>query len=467
MKRLLLACALVIVATVGRADTGCLDGDYAVAGDPLLSSPTGAFAPDVVTIAGDTIAIASGCPAVAFRARTTVRGTVLRAVWAQCGAAGPARMRAVVGKTCRAMRGLFASGGPRTFRRFVARHEGSCRRRVPIACPCRTSGDCATRDQTIRADAAYCAKPQGRCDALGLCQARPTHCPLSILPACGCDGVTYAGPCEAAQHGVAVAHPRACDRTVCGGVAGIPCGTGEFCELPKDECDGVDLQGVCIDVPQSCPDFYAPVCGCDGATYSNDCDRQMAGVQRAHEGTCEKECSDACDCARTRTFPEPCPLECATCDNYWTCDDGACVPHCGPVPQPPPNCEKRVCGGIAGIGCPDGEVCELPAGECHGADLQGVCVPKPGGCVQVYDPVCGCDGTTYGNDCERRAKGAQKAHDGPCGAACATRCDCYASAKLPAWCDALACPACGCVWQCDAGECAVHVETPPGDPACG
>jgi hypothetical protein len=77
-----------------------------------------------------------------------------------------------------------------------------------------------------------------------------------------------------------------------------------------------------------------------------------------------------------------------------------------PVPQ--------LCGGIAGIACPSGQFCEYPAAMCNAADLAGVCLPLPGACVQSFAPVCGCDGKTYANDCERQVARVAKDHDGAC-----------------------------------------------------
>lgn len=68
--------------------------------------------------------------------------------------------------------------------------------------------------------------------------------------------------------------------------------------------------------------------------------------------------------------------------------------------------------------CNDGQFCELEFGICNTNDgfgfFDGECAVKPDMCIEMYDPVCGCDNTTYGNSCMAAAEGVSVSRTGEC-----------------------------------------------------
>merc|ERR1712210_271912 len=137
--------------------------------------------------------------------------------------------------------------------------------------------------------------------------------------------------------------------------------------------------------PEVCPSNYDPVCGVDGYTYSNECQLEVAScnspvpIHLAPPSECGSECP-----AEQPEFGTACSLpEGAQCPYGEECCCGECHPSM-----------MMECGGGSWVGRHT-EACMLPnCGNTTGC---------PDVCPLNFDPVCGSDGNTYGNECQLQA----------------------------------------------------------------
>jgi hypothetical protein len=281
----------------------------------------------------------------------------------------------------------------------------------------------------------------------------------------------------------------------CAGERGETCPVNQLCDLDAGHCGTSDGGGLCVAKPQACSDIYQPVCGCNGATYPNDCVRQLAGVSKDHDGACGAATTCGGIAGASCAIGQFCEMPAGSCNVSDA--TGTCVvqhTNCLTNSQPECGCDGKTyrnscyreaagvskrsdgacptadggadgstgktCGGIAGVSCPAEQFCDLQAGSCNVSDATGTCVANAGlGCITIYQPVCGCDGKTYPSDCDRQVAGVSKKSDGVCPtgdastgscsqvrtrAECDSRSDCHSVFQDPGTCG---CAPAGCCMQ--------------------
>lgn len=314
------------------------------------------------------------------------------------------------------------------------------------------------------AEGKYCEFPQGAAcgagDQTGTCKTKPEACDLSYSPVCGCDGKTYGNECAAQMAGIPVASSGECGGggsggsgsggggATCGGIAPLECDEGLYCNFTIDaKCGAGDQTGTCTPIGSGgCTKELNEVCGCDERTYGNPCMAAAAGVSIAHQGACKTTvvaCGEIGGCAPEEFCNFPIESRCGIADGPGVCTaippkgtacDANYAPVCGCDGKTYGNdCEALVagasiasigecgtrpvgdCGGFAGTECKTGYYCDYPLGTtCGAADGLGTCTVVPEVCPGNVDPVCGCDGKDYGNSCGAAANGTAVAYKGAC-----------------------------------------------------
>ena len=245
--------------------------------------------------------------------------------------------------------------------------------------PCRQSSDCANVPAT------FCQKDSCDPSVIGTCAVIPGTRETGYCSppdggysfVCGCDGHTYPYACIAHAEQVNIASQGPCPLPEGGSTCttNSDCPSATYCK--KASCDAAT--GTCEGEPnfQYCfsQEDGGLACGCDHRQYGSDCEAASYGINVDFEGQC-------------------------------------------PAPPSGPCTSQADCGGAsyASIVFCRPTVCGEPAGICTA--IQNACPASSFG-----DDVCGCDGTSYLNECMSTWSHTGIAYGGPCRSGTIVPCD--------------------------------------------